>query len=489
MMAPVLKGERGVTLLEVAVGLAILGLILAPTAGIINQFIFLPAQISATNSVLTNSRAAVRVIAEDALQATSFTTSTAPDYGTFTWTDRAKFPVDTYSIRYSYDSSTTSLMREETINGTPLTRTITSDVATSTHVVLSESGGIVSATVTSTAEAILNEISRGVTVSVRMRVSPSADDDTPPPFRLAWDDVETGDLLGGGGWIEDWSISGNVDASSLFPPTAEGTYHLRLFDATSTASRPVDLSTQDEVSLSLWIKVVAFSGSEQARLVVQPDGGSPTTLRTWDVNTTNNTYFYVYEDLSSFSMTNDFQISFELDNADSGDGFFVDDLEVLRLWDTLEPVASDGLESGGLSGGQGWSSSWQTAGTVDATDLFTPVQEGTYHLRLAGDTATSTRAVDMSNMTNARLKFWAKVDSFEGGEVATLSLSVNGGSSYTAVRTWTSSEPDNTYVFVDEDLSGFTGTNQWVVKFDIQGDAADDRFFVDDLKLFGVTQP
>lgn len=489
MTAQMLKREPGVTLVEVAVGLAILGLILVPTAGIINQFIFLPAQISATNSVLTNSRAAVRVIAEDSLQATSFTTSTPPDYGTFAWTDRVKFPVDTYSIRYFYDSSTTSLMREETINGAPLTRTVVNDVATSTDVLISESGGIVSATVTSTRETILDEISKGAAVTVRIRVNPSADDDTPPQFRLAWDDFESGDLLGGGGWLEDWSISGNVDASSLFPPTAEGTFHMRLYDATSTASRTVDLSSQDDVSLSLWVKVVAFSGPEQASLVVQPDGGSPTTLRTWDLNTPNNTYLYVYEDLSAFSMTNDFQISFDLDNADSGDGFFIDDFEVVTLWDTLESVASDDLESGDLSGGQGWSSDWLTSGAVDATDQVAPVQEGTYHLRLAGTTATSTRDVDMSAMTNARLKFWAKVDSFEGGEVATLSVSINGGSSYTPVRTWTSAEPDNTYVFVNEDLSGFTGTNEWVIKFDIQGDAADDRFFIDDLKLYGVTQP
>ena len=87
------KDQTGLTLIELAVGLAILGLIMVPVMGIINQLIFVPAQWSATTNVLTSARNAVRWVAEDARQATSYTPGVDPEYGTFSWTDHMQFPV------------------------------------------------------------------------------------------------------------------------------------------------------------------------------------------------------------------------------------------------------------------------------------------------------------------------------------------------------------------------------------------------------------
>ena len=110
-------GEAGVTLLELVAGIAIVGLIIVPIAVIINQFIFIPGQLSASVTLMNGSRQAVRWIAEDVRQSDSFVSSTSPDYGTLSWTDRTQSSITTHTVRYFFSSTGESLMREETLNG------------------------------------------------------------------------------------------------------------------------------------------------------------------------------------------------------------------------------------------------------------------------------------------------------------------------------------------------------------------------------------
>ena len=121
------EDQAGVPLVELLVSLTIIGLITVPLVGVINQFIFIPSRLSAAVTAMNDSRSAVRWIAEDARQATSFTSSTEPDYGTFSWTDRTRFPVSAFSVRYFLAASST-LMRDESVNGVTSTNLITDTI-------------------------------------------------------------------------------------------------------------------------------------------------------------------------------------------------------------------------------------------------------------------------------------------------------------------------------------------------------------------------
>ena len=80
---------------------------------------------------------------------------------------------------------------------------------------------------------------------------------------------------------------------------------------------------------------------------------------------------------------------------------------------TAVAKANDNFESGGWTGGNGWLNNWYYSGDATVTNAGTPYQ-GIYHLRLRANTGYVERAVDLSSAVSAHLRFWAKVNSFEG---------------------------------------------------------------------------
>ncbi len=115
-------------------------------------------------------------------------------------------------------------------------------------------------------------------------------------------------------------------------------------------------------------------------------------------------------------------------------------------------IAADGFESSTFDGGSGaWLGSWSA--TAEATIVSTDgPYEGTYHLRLEGNTGLAKREVDVTGLTDLRLRFYAKSISFETGETATVSASTDD-ISYTTLRVWRDGEDDNVYRTEDLDLS------------------------------------
>ncbi len=107
---------------------------------------------------------------------------------------------------------------------------------------------------------------------------------------------------------------------------------------------------------------------------------------------------------------------------------------------------------------------------------------GDYHLRIRGSTGFAKRAADLSGQYGIRLQFWAKVDSFEPGDEAGLQVSPDGVT-WTSAKTWTSADSDNTYHFVDVDLSSYDVSSEFWVGFVASMSAGNDRLFVDDLRL------
>ena len=330
----IIRSQRGFTLLEIIVSLLIIGIIMVPVGSILYLFIFSPAQLTAAVTVANNSRNAVRQIAEDARQATSFSTSTDPEYGTFVWTDRTRFPVSTHSVRYLFSDPESSLLREETVGSSTLVSLVSSNIQDYEDVSIVLAGTVVIASVTSTTDIIFADRTSNTSIRAQMRPDLPEAQPSPPPIRLAWDDYESDDFSGGTGWSGDWFVSGGVVVSSSNGPF-EGNFHVELTGqgATSSLERSLDLSGETSVSITFAVKVDSFEAGDKARLRVSPDEIEFTTVRTWDDADSDGVYHIEEIGLSLFTMSSEFIILFEANLSNSGDLFFIDDIEIVTAWE------------------------------------------------------------------------------------------------------------------------------------------------------------
>jgi hypothetical protein len=146
-------------------------------------------------------------------------------------------------------------------------------------------------------------------------------------------------------------------------------------------------------------------------------------------------------------------------------------------------IASDGFESGNFSGGTGWLGSWSASGDVSIRTDAGP-QSGSWHVRLRRSTGLLTRSVNLAAATNVRLRFWAKVTSFESSDSARVRVSANG-SSYTTVKTFTAADSDNTYHFHEIPLSGPYSSN-YRVRFDADMSGSGDQWYIDGVEVVGT---
>lgn len=319
------------TLVELTAAVAIAAIIIVPLSGILNQLIFLPEQWSASMDAVGDARAAVRSIAADARQASVFTPAAEPDYGAFTWTDRAAYPTTTYAVRYRYSAADAALLREETAGGVTRTRLVADGIEAYADVSIRGDDGLIQVSVTTTKDAIRDRVTRNDTVSVQMRPASPPADQSPPADRLAWDDFESGGLAGGSGWLRRWSAQGAVTVPLGGP--YEGTYHLWIWRGSGRAERSLDLSGRQNVRLRFWVKTDDFEAGDAVSLLVSSDGVDFTAVRTWGAGGPDNVYRFEDVDLSSFPMTSQLHIAFQADMTTLFDRFFVDNLRVVGSWE------------------------------------------------------------------------------------------------------------------------------------------------------------
>lgn len=165
----------------------------------------------------------------------------------------------------------------------------------------------------------------------------------PAPAVIAADDWESGGWSGGSGWLGAWSSQSQASVVTASNPY-QGSNHVQLVkDASIT--RSLDLSGRTDVRLRFWSKVYSLESGETATLAVSPDGASWTTVRTWQAWEADNVYRYEDVDLSSFSMTGAFYISFAVHGNNPSDYLWVDDIQVVSQ--ALPAVVA---EAGGIKG-------------------------------------------------------------------------------------------------------------------------------------------
>jgi len=143
----------------------------------------------------------------------------------------------------------------------------------------------------------------------------------------------------------------------------------------------------------------------------------------------------------------------------------------------LTTLASDNFASGNWSGGggnPGWSGNWSV------NNNLTDITFSQMRLRQYGE---ASRTVNMSGVTGASLSFQWRADSFEGGESAV--VSINDGSGWTSVLTVNNGQDDNNNHTQTVDLSGYSMSSTFQIRFKINGSSDRDYFYIDNIEITG----
>jgi len=305
---------------------------------------------------------------------------------------------------------------------------------------------------------------------------------------IASDNFDSGTWSGGTGWLDDWTYTDTAAIVSTGTPY-EGPYHLRLF-GTDIAKRSINLRHEINIHIKVWVKIYSIESGETATCQVSSDGTNWTTVHTWTVDDDDNTYHQYDIDLSPYDMTSQFWISFDANTDGTSDYFYVDKLEVMWLAANPTNIATDDFESGDGTGGAGWLNEWMLSGSATVTALNSP-HTGSYHLNLTNSFGIAKRAVNLSDTSIAFLQVWAKVNSLEGGDIATCQISSDNVSWHT-VYTWDEDDSDNTYHYYSIDLSSYDLTSCFWISFNAGMNGDDDYFYVDDIVVqkingYGIT--
>ena len=168
------RNERGFTFVELIIAMTLTGIIVSVMGSVLFHFLSTPAREADHITAVNELRFALDIIQNDGVQAQSFTSSEAPDYGYFTWEiyDPDLGSLVTYTASYSYDDGGGRLIREETKDGT--INSIASHIAAAEDVVFvtNEEGNAVMMTITVTLDnGSGNTVVETGTRNVDMRVA------------------------------------------------------------------------------------------------------------------------------------------------------------------------------------------------------------------------------------------------------------------------------------------------------------------------------
>ncbi len=187
MVRKLARNQTRLTLTEILVGMAILGVVLPTIFAILYQVLWLPGQGSASLQAQAEIRQATTFLEEDARIAQSFTVDTpAPPsytYGVFGWSDYSGVAPISYTSRYFFFDG--ELHREVSANNTPqATYTVARNVLTYTDAVFTAADTLVTVNLTTTVAGPQGLVRSADTLALRLRSEeplPPPPGQTPPP--------------------------------------------------------------------------------------------------------------------------------------------------------------------------------------------------------------------------------------------------------------------------------------------------------------------
>jgi PKD repeat protein len=146
-----------------------------------------------------------------------------------------------------------------------------------------------------------------------------------------------------------------------------------------------------------------------------------------------------------------------------------------------QQIAFDGWESNGYAGGTGWAGAWTRSG--DVSIVTSGPATGLYHVRLRRGSGLLRRQVNLSGVTNARLIFMARFNSFESSDAFAVRVSLNG-TSWTTLRTFANGEDDNVYRRYELPLASVSST--FWIELDANMSHVNDQAYLDDIEIRGT---
>jgi hypothetical protein len=323
---------------------------------------------------------------------------------------------------------------------------------------------------------------------------------------VAWDDFETNNWIGGGGWLDNWAAYGSPETTSSDSPK-QGTYHVRM-NNTDRITRSVDLSGGRYANLRFWYKQTnnfdGGSNADYAYLEVSNDGTTYQQVCRW--TSSNNTYYSTYRyltvPLASYGLSDTFYVRFRAD-TDTGENFYVDDLDIVWLAIQTEAIAEEDFESGDWTGGWGWLNNdpWTVSGRAEVNSGITiwprwfGPHGGSHQAQLRGggggsSTGVIRRGVDLSAQSVVHFRFWGRQDGFGNSDRLYLQVSSTGSSGpWTTAATFGRRSQtgvqliNGTWRMYDIDLSGYSLTSNFWIRFYNNFTGSDKYVWLDDIKI------
>ena len=329
-----LRFQNGISLLELAVTLAIVAVISVPLIGIISQIFSSPLQWNAEMTATNDSSQVVQFISDDALQAQKITILDKPEYVTFEWVNHGTFPSIAYNVTYSYDEESKSIKRTEKINDDQPSTSSYDSINSYEDVVIEKTGSLVKVTAIVTVDGIFENAKSTSTRSVLTRVLVADDPPLPPIYLVAWDDFETKNFIGGDGWENDWVVSGNA---SIIEDA--GTQVIKIFRAEneqiSSIERKLKLSGHYNPKLQAVMKFENFDTGDLVHIQIGPSGGSFTNLITFSKGSDAGSYQGFVWDLSSILLGEEATVRIQVYTPNIGTsniGVLIDQVEFISEW-------------------------------------------------------------------------------------------------------------------------------------------------------------
>lgn len=145
-----------------------------------------------------------------------------------------------------------------------------------------------------------------------------------------------------------------------------------------------------------------------------------------------------------------------------------------------ETLAFDGFEQGFTGGNGSWIGEWYSEGDASIITGASPF-EGTHHLRLRTSSGYVDRQVGVTQSPHL-LRLWAKVNSYEAQDQATVQLSLNGTSWY-PLRIFNASDSDNQYHLYEFNLSTYPIQAPFWISIDSDASATNDNLYIDSVEI------
>ena len=156
---------------------------------------------------------------------------------------------------------------------------------------------------------------------------------------VASDGFESGDVAGGLGWIDSWTLAGSTGYFTSGAPQ-EGATHLRL-KGTSSATRSVDLTGESDAHLLFWAKLSGLKAANTGSASLSTDGVVFTPAVSWTQADSDGVYRSYDVDLGSLGLLPAGQVWIRVEFAGTGPALmYIDAVDVTNTVATADPLPS-----------------------------------------------------------------------------------------------------------------------------------------------------